>query len=382
MNLAGKGRDLAADTRPWRDPSAEPFLRISALTKRFDDFTAVDAVSLDIFRGELFCLLGGSGCGKSTLLRMLAGFEEPTAGSIVLDGRPMQGVPPHRRPTNMMFQSYALFPHMKVERNIAYGLAREGVGRAEQAARVAEMLRLVKLERFATRKPHQLSGGQRQRVALARALVKRPKLLLLDEPLGALDKKLREETQFELIRIQETLGITFIVVTHDQDEAMTIATRIGVMHEGHIVQIGEPREIYETPVNRFVADFIGSVNLIEARVDAAAPDAMRVITDDLGPVIVPPMAGLRAGQQVWLALRPESIRLGRGPAPEPGRNHLQAVVEEVGYVGHASTYRLRAASGRLLVASSPNRLHDEDPITWDERVHASFAPAAVRVLTE
>ena len=381
MTQAGRGRELAADTRPWRKAGAEPFLSMEGLTKRFGEFVAVDGVSLDIFRGELFCLLGGSGCGKSTLLRMLAGFEEPSAGSMVLDGRSMLGVPPHRRPTNMMFQSYALFPHMTVERNVGYGLRREGVAGAEIAARVADMLKLVKLERFAARKPHQLSGGQRQRVALARALIKRPKLLLLDEPLGALDKKLREETQFELIRIQESLGVTFIVVTHDQDEAMTIATRIGVMHEGRIIQVGEPREIYEAPVNRFVADFIGTVNLIEGRVDAAGADAMRVLTDDAGPLLVPPQPGLRAGQTVWLALRPERVALSRTP-PGGAANRIDAIVEEVGYMGHSSTYRLRLRSGRLLVATRPNRLQDEDPISWDEAVHASFTPAAARVLTE
>jgi len=381
MTQAGRGRELAADTRPWRDAGAAPFLSISGLTKRYGDFTAVDEVSLDIFRGELFCLLGGSGCGKSTLLRMLAGFEEPTAGQMVLDGRNMAGVPPHRRPTNMMFQSYALFPHMTVARNVGYGLQREGVARAEIQARVEEMLRLVKLERFATRKPDQLSGGQRQRVALARALIKRPKLLLLDEPLGALDKKLREETQFELVRIQESLGVTFIVVTHDQDEAMTIATRIGVMNEGGIVQVGEPREIYENPVNRFVADFIGTVNLIEGRVDAAGADAMRVLTDEAGPLLVPPKPGLKSGQTVWLALRPERIALSRTP-PEGALNRLDATVEEVGYMGHSSTYRLRLPSGRLLIATRSNRLQDEDPISWDEAVHASFAPPACRVLTE
>jgi putrescine transport system ATP-binding protein len=380
MLQAPKNQPLAALERPWRKPGATPFLSIRSLTKRFGDVTAVDDVSLDIYRGELFCLLGGSGCGKSTLLRMLSGFEMPSAGDILLDGNPMGHVPPHRRPTNMMFQSYALFPHMSVERNVAYGLLREGMARDAALARVAEMLKLVKLERFAGRKPHQLSGGQRQRVALARALIKQPKLLLLDEPLGALDKKLREETQFELVRIQETLGITFVVVTHDQDEAMTIATRIGVMNEGRIVQVGEPRDIYEAPGSRFVADFIGSVNLFEGRVEAAAPDAMRVATEDAGPMIVPPQPGLRAGQTVWIALRPERITLTRG---EPDTvNRLRVVVEEVGYRGNLSTYRIRLAGGRLVTLTQSNRLRDEDPITWDETVWASWQPMACRVLTE
>ncbi len=371
---------LAADARPWRDPDARPFLSIRGVTKQFGMFTAVDEVSLDIFRGELFCLLGASGCGKSTLLRMLAGFETPSAGAVLLDGQDMSAVPPHRRPTNMMFQSYALFPHMTVEKNVAYGLLREGMPRTEARARVAEMLKLVKLEALAGRKPHQLSGGQRQRVALARALIKRPKLLLLDEPLGALDKKLREETQFELVRIQETLGTTFIVVTHDQEEAMTIGTRIGIMRDGRIIQVGEPRAIYEAPDSRFVADFIGSVNLFEGRVDAAGADAMRVMTGDIGPVLVPPGAGLRAGQTVWIALRPE--RIGLSHEEPQAQNRFRATVEDVGYMGQLSVYRLRLPGGRLVQASLSNRLMDDDPISWDEQVWASFSPAAARVLTE
>ena len=373
-------RPLAADTRPWRDPSARPFLSIRGVSKQFGLFTAVDGIDLDIFRGELFCLLGASGCGKSTLLRILAGFEVPTAGEIRLDGQDMSTVPPHRRPTNMMFQSYALFPHMTVEKNVMYGLLREGMGRAAARERAQEMLRLVKLEKFDTRKPHQLSGGQRQRVALARALVKQPKLLLLDEPLGALDKKLREETQFELVRIQETLGTTFIVVTHDQEEAMTIATRIGVMRDGRIVQVGEPREIYEAPESRFVADFIGSVNLFEGRVEAVAPDAMRVLTADLGPVTLRPLAGLTLGQTVWIALRPERLALGHAEPAAP--NRFRALVEDVGYMGQLSVYRLRLPGGRLVQATLSSRAMEDAPISWDEEVWVSFAPAAGRVLTQ
>ncbi|MCL4675291.1 MAG: ABC transporter ATP-binding protein [Pararhodobacter sp.] len=372
---------IAANTRPWRDPDAKPFISIRNITKRFGDVAAVNDVSLDIFQGELFCLLGGSGCGKSTLLRMLAGFEAPTKGQILIDGQDMAMVPADKRPTNMMFQSYALFPHMSVEKNVAYGLLREGKTRAEAYQSAAEMLKLVKLEKFATRKPHQLSGGQRQRVALARALIKQPKLLLLDEPLGALDKKLREETQFELIRIQESLGVTFIVVTHDQDEAMTLATRIGVMNEGVIQQVGEPREIYETPASRFVADFIGSVNLFEAKVGPAAPDLMRVEADDLGAVSVTPVAGLTQGQTVWLAIRPERITLTRA-RPETAANAVQGMVEDVGYVGHMSSYRVRLAGGRVIRVTQSNRLRDEDPILWDEPVYASWNPSVARVLTE
>jgi putrescine transport system ATP-binding protein len=373
-------QQLAADARPWRDARAQPFISVRGLTKRFGAFSAVEDVNLDIYRGELFCLLGASGCGKSTLLRMLAGFEQPSVGTVTIDGQDMSSVPPHRRPTNMMFQSYALFPHMTVERNVAYGLLREGVPRAEAMARVAEMLRLVKLEPQARRKPHQLSGGQQQRVALARALVKRPKLLLLDEPLGALDRKLREETQFELVRIQETLGVTFIVVTHDQDEAMTISTRIGVMRDGRIEQIGEPREIYETPSSRYVADFIGTVNLFEGRVAAAGADLMRVDTDEAGPLLVPPQPGLKAGQTVWVAVRPERINLAHDRFDAP--NLMQAVVEDVGYIGHLSIFRIRLASGRLVHVTRPNRLREDDPISWDETVWAGWPSAACRVLTE
>ena len=373
-------RSLAADTRPWRSRTATPFVSVRGLSKAFGDVTAVDDVTLDIYRGEMFSLLGGSGCGKSTLLRMLAGFETPTAGQVLIDGQDMSAVPPHRRPTNMMFQSYALFPHMSVEKNIAYGLLREGMARGEAMERVAAMLRMVQLERMARRKPHQLSGGQRQRVALARALVKRPKVLLLDEPLGALDRKLREETQFELIRIQESLGITFIVVTHDQDEAMTLSTRIGVMTEGRIVQVGEPREVYEAPASRFVADFIGSVNLIEGRIDTAAPDAMRVDTTDAGPLLVLPQPGLSRGQTVWIALRPERIAISR--TPQEAANRVSGLVEEVAYVGHMSLYRVRLdGSGRLIRVSRPNRV-DEEPISWDERVSLTWTLAAGRVLTE
>ena len=369
----------ASETRPWRDAASRPFISVRAITKRFDDFTAVSNVDLDIFKGELFCLLGESGCGKSTLLRMLAGFEQPTSGSITIDGEDMARVPPDRRPTNMMFQSYALFPHMSVEKNVAYGLLREGVKKSEAYARAGDMLRMVKLEKLARRKPDQLSGGQRQRVALARSLVKKPKLLLLDEPLGALDKKLREETQFELIRLQETLGVTFIVVTHDQDEAMTLATRIGVMKDGVIEQIGEPREIYETPNSRFVADFIGSVNLFTGKVAAVAPDMMRIETAELGDVRLPPQSGLTFGQQVWGAVRPERFALSR--AKPEAVNAWEGVVEEMGYIGHMSQYRIRLASGVLIRASQSNRLRDEDPISWDEKVWISVQPAAFRVLT-
>ena len=371
-----------ATAKPWITGTEPPFVRISKITKRFGDFYAVDDVSLDIYKGELFCLLGGSGCGKSTLLRMLAGFETPSEGRIEIDGQDMAGKAPYERPTNMMFQSYALFPHMSVEKNVAYGLYRDGMGKAEAMEKVAEMLRMVQLTKFATRKPHQLSGGQRQRVALARSLVKRPKLLLLDEPLGALDKKLREETQFELIKIQETLGVTFIVVTHDQEEAMTLSTRIGVMDAGKIIQVGEPPEIYEHPNSRFVADFIGSVNLFEGRVIEDEPDYIRLEAPDLGGTIyVGHGVSCTIDQKLWIAIRPEKMRLSK-ERPEQGENVFQAVVDEIAYMGNLSIHRLRLPSGRLIGATVANlSRHAEEAITWGDPVWVSWEDNAGVVLT-
>ncbi len=371
---------LAADAKPWREATDTPFIRIRNITKKFGDFAAVDNVSLDIYKGELFCLLGGSGCGKSTLLRMLAGFETPTDGTIEIDGQDVAGVSASARPTNMMFQSYALFPHMSVERNVAYGLLREGVPKAEAMDRTADMLGLVKLSDFAKRKPHQLSGGQQQRVALARSLIKQPKLLLLDEPLGALDKKLREETQFELIRIQESLGVTFIVVTHDQEEAMTLSTRIGVMNEGQIVQVGEPEQIYETPNSRFVADFIGSVNLFEGTVDIAVSDTLRIKSEEIGDLLATPMSGLKAKQAVSVAVRPERISLTR-VQPENAANCVKGEVEEVAYLGNLSTYHVRLESGKMVKVTKSNLDHEGEPIKWDEQVYLSWNVAAGVVLT-
>jgi putrescine transport system ATP-binding protein len=372
-----------AAAKPWLSPDEKPFVRIHKVTKKFGTFTAVDDVSLDILRGELFCLLGGSGCGKSTLLRMLAGFELPTEGRIEIDGQDMTGKPPYERPTNMMFQSYALFPHMTVEKNVAYGLMREGMDKAEAMQRVDEMLKMVQLSGFAKRKPHQLSGGQRQRVALARSLVKRPKLLLLDEPLGALDKKLREETQFELIKIQESLGVTFIIVTHDQEEAMTISTRIGVMNAGEIVQVGEPAEIYEYPNSRFVADFIGSVNIFEGRVVADEADYIRIASADVGGEIhVGHGVPCKIDQTLWYALRPEKMRVTR-ERPEGAHNIVPGTVEEIGYLGNLSIYRIRLDTGKVIRATRANLdRHDaEGGISWDERVWVSWGDTAGVVLT-
>lgn len=368
--------------------TADPYVRIERVSKRFGDFTAVDDVSLDIYRGEIFCLLGGSGSGKTTLLRMLAGFEQPTAGRVYIDGQDMSRVPAYERPVNMMFQSYALFPHMTVERNVAFGLEQERLARAEIRRRVADMLELVKMTPFAAHKPRQLSGGQRQRVALARALVKRPKLLLLDEPLAALDRKLREHTQFELLAIQERLGVTFVVVTHDQQEAMTLSSRMGVMSQGRIVQIGTPAEIYERPATRLVADFIGNVNLFEGRVTGAgtAGGITRIACSELGEVEVGTSeARLAEGATVWVAIRPEKIELAS--AREEGGN-AQAVncvsgrVREVGYRGDVSILLVEIPSGRLVRVTRPNRVREGEPrAVRDEAVSLSWHRASPVVLT-
>jgi len=373
---------IAADTKPWRNPNATPFVRIKNVTKKFGDVTAVDNVSLDIFKGELFCLLGGSGSGKSTLLRMLAGFEEMTSGTIEIDGQDMANVPPYKRPVNMMFQSYALFPHMNVAANIAYGLKRDGIGRAEINDRIEELLKLVKLTGYEKRKPDQLSGGQRQRIALARALARQPKLLLLDEPLGALDKKLREETQFELVNIQETLGVTFIVVTHDQEEAMSLATRIGVMDEGTIAQIGEPRDIYEYPNSRFVADFVGSVNMFEGQVIEDEHDHLRIRSSELGgDIYVGHGVACAPGQTLWFALRPEKIQLQR-QKPNTEENFTKGTVDDVIYLGDISTYRITLDSGKSVHVTKPNiARYDEENISWDETVYLVWSSDAGAVLT-
>ena len=359
-----------------------PYIRIAGVTKKFGEFIAVDEVSLEIQRGEIFCLLGGSGCGKTTLLRMLAGFEEPTSGRIEIDGADMAGVPPYERPVNMMFQSYALFPHMTVEQNVAFGLKQEGLPKEEIAARVAAMLDIVKLGDYARRKPHQLSGGQRQRVALARSLVKKPKLLLLDEPLGALDKKLREQTQFELVNIQERLGVTFVIVTHDQEEAMTLASRIGVMNQGRIVQVGTPREIYEYPATRFVADFIGNVNLFEGPLLEDEPDHVLIGSTELGaPIHVGHGISAAPSATVFAAIRPEKIHLQRDPPPG-AVNRAHGVIQEIAYLGDMSVYLVRLDGGRIVRVTQPNVFRSADEqLVWEQPVWLTWHESSCVVLT-
>ena len=368
---------------PWAERNVQPLLRIEAVSKRFGEFAAVDQLSLEVFQGEFFALLGPSGCGKTTLLRLIAGFEQPSSGRVILDGVDLAPVPPHRRPVNMMFQSYALFPHLTVEGNIAFGLKQEGLPKSEIAARVADMLALVKLESFGRRKPHELSGGQCQRVALARSLVKRPRVLLLDEPMAALDKKLRAETQFELMDLRRRLELTFVIVTHDQSEAMTVADRIAVMDRGRLMQVATPVEIYEQPNSRWVADFIGSVNLFEGR---AGEVAGVVEGTAVGRLRVTGNMDAEPNATVWVAVRPEKIRLTpctAEPAPRAGaENRVLATVVDIGYLGDLSLYKLRTEAGVLLRAAVANI----GPLTahgigWDDKVWLSFAPEAAIVLT-
>ncbi|HXY98683.1 MAG TPA: ABC transporter ATP-binding protein [Stellaceae bacterium] len=354
-------------------------LRIEAVVKRFASgaAAAVDGVSLDIAPGEFFALLGPSGCGKTTLLRLLAGFETPDEGRILIAGADMAGVPPYRRPVNMMFQSYALFPHLTVAQNVGFGLKQDRLPRREREARVAAMLDLVKLARLAQRKPHQLSGGERQRVALARALAQEPKLVLLDEPLAALDRKLREETRFELVRIQQRVGITFLMVTHDQEEAMSMASRIAVMSQGRIVQLGTPREIYETPASRFVADFIGGVNLLEGRVLSAHDGLIEIKSAEAGGTLVVEHPALATGSAVAIAIRPEKIAFA---PPAATANRLDGRVLGVAYRGEASTYEVELASGRVLRVTQVNTAPRAQPYAAGDGVLLGFAPAAAVVL--
>jgi len=389
IRTAGPGRteksmaslgSIRRDFEPWNDPNAKPYIRFENVTKRFGDFTAVNNLSLTVFEREFFALLGASGCGKSTLLRMLAGFEEPTEGRILLDGQDLRGIPPYRRPVNMMFQSYALFPHMSVEKNIAFGLKQEGMPKADIEKRVAEMLKLVKLERFAKRKPHQLSGGQRQRVALARSVAKRPKVLLLDEPLGALDKKLREETQFELMDLQQNLGLTFVVVTHDQEEAMTMADRIAILDKGEVMQVATPTEVYEAPSSRFVAGFVGNVNMFEGNVASRDATTARITGASGAEIVVDNVGEAGAGADVAFAIRPEKIKVS-SKRPAEAVNALEGEVYDIAYLGDMTVYHVKLDDGQVVRASVLNaaRMAD-DPLTWNDRAWISFRPDAGIVL--
>ena len=374
----------ARERPPWLDPNATPFVRIEGVSKRFGDFPAVDGVDLEVYQGELFAILGPSGCGKSTLLRILAGLERPTQGRIVIDGVDLTGLPPYERPVNIMFQSYALFPHMSVEQNVAYGLRKEGVPAAEIRERVAEMLELVQLTRLAKARPRQISGGQSQRVALARALIKRPKLLLLDEPLAALDKKLREHTQFELVNVQDRLGVTFIVVTHDQEEAMTLSTRIAVMDAGRFIQIGTPGEVYEHPCNRHVADFVGKINLLDGVVESFTQGEAVVRCEGIDtPIRVACGSDAAPDAAVCVALRPEKIFVSKEPPPEPGRTVLRGVVFDLAYFGNLSLYRVRMDGGKIVDVSAQNRRREaERYLEWDDEVYLSWDASSMLLLRD
>jgi len=359
-----RGRTFA----PWKDCASHPLVRFDGVSKRFGDVPAVERLSLDIYEGEFFALLGPSGSGKSTLLRTLAGFEQPSEGRILLDGQNISHVPPHRRPVNMMFQSYALFPHLSVAGNIAFGLKQENLSKAEIGERVRDMLALVQLQDFDERKPGQLSGGQRQRVALARALVKRPRVLLLDEPLSALDRKLREETRFELIELQRRLGLTFIMVTHDQDEAMALSDRIGIMNEGRLVQVATPSEIYEQPSSRWVAGFVGDVNLIEGQLAETGPAGSMVECAAGGRLRVAQKVDVPPGTSLWLAVRPEKIEMVK-EAAAAGENSFAGAVTDIGYLGDSSVFKVKLDNGLVLRAAAANRTRAlEQPLRRGDRV--------------
>jgi putrescine transport system ATP-binding protein len=387
------GRD-AVDVRPAAAPApppappprpiseAQPLVQFDTVSKRFGGFVAVDSVLLDIHEGEFFALLGPSGCGKTTLLRMLAGFERPSEGRVLLNGEDISGVPPPKRPVNMMFQSYALFPHLSVAGNVAFGLKQDGMPAAEIGTRVNEMLALVRLEGLGDRRPHQLSGGQRQRVALARALAKRPKVLLLDEPLSALDRKLREETRFELMALQKRLGLTFIVVTHDQEEAMALAGRIGVMNSGRLVQVGPPGEVYEQPNSRWVAGFIGDVNLLEGRVTSSGIGHAMIESVAGGRIGVSHKADLAPGTHVWVALRPEKIEVDHKAPVAGAENSFSGRVSEIGYLGGTSIYKITLDNGVEMKAAVVNRERKAlAPVATGDRVWLNFTAEAGVVLT-
>ncbi|SFL42324.1 ABC transporter ATP-binding protein [Shimia aestuarii] len=366
---------------PWEDAKAKPLISFQNVTKKFGDFTAIDNISIDIYEREFFALLGPSGCGKTTLMRMLGGFETPTMGKILIDGQDMANVPPNKRAVNMMFQSYALFPHLSVWDNIAFGLRRDKLPKDQIEARVEEMVKLVRLDKFARRKPHQISGGQRQRVALARSLAKAPKLLLLDEPLGALDKKLRQDTQFELMDIQEKTGTTFVIVTHDQEEAMTVASRIAVMDEGLLIQVDTPARIYETPNSVYVADFIGDVNLIEGNASPRG-DGKTILhwAEGQPPLVAECPHAPDVEARCTFAIRPEKVTISK-EKPTDRTNAIQGKIEDIAYLGNLSTYSVLLANGtRVKAQTANNRRLSRRELTWEDDVWLSWTETAGIVL--
>ena len=361
----------------------EPFIEIKGISKHFGDFVAVNKVNLTIFKGELFSILGASGSGKTTLLRVMAGLETPTEGSVIIDGIDMTQMPPYERPVNIMFQNYALFPHMTVFNNIAYGLKKEKMPKAEIESKVAQILELVKLSEYSQRKPDQLSGGQSQRVALARALVKQPKVLLLDEPMAALDKKLRQNTAFELVNIQEELGVTFIIVTHDQEEAMTLSDRIAVMEEGQFLQIGPPSEIYEHPRSKFIADFVGNINMFAATILSKQTNKIVVNCPTLGGQHEIDFSGNITGgkKSITLAIRPEKIMI-ENQLSGSENTYIKGIVEDFGYFGNLSIYRVKTSDENIIQVSRQNRYRSERVISWDDEVYLSWDPSNLLLLTE
>ncbi|MDF1668408.1 MAG: ABC transporter ATP-binding protein [Roseovarius sp.] len=361
---------------PWNDPNEKPLIQFQNVTKRFGDFTAIDNQSFDIYEQEFFALLGPSGCGKTTLMRMLAGFETPTEGTILLGGQDIAPIPPNKRATNMMFQSYALFPHLNIWENIAFGLKRDRMARPDIDARVDEMLKLTRLEKFAKRKPHQISGGQRQRVALARALAKAPKLLLLDEPLGALDAKLRQDTQFELMDIQEKTGTTFVIVTHDQEEAMTVASRVAVMDHGQIIQADTPARIYEMPESVYVADFIGDVTIITGTATPSGVSNDITFAEGQPTLRAKSERRFTKGQACHLAIRPEKVAIS-ADKPENTPNALQGKILDIAYLGNLSTYHVELPNGQIIKSQAANtRRLSARPFTWEDDVWLSWSETA------